>query len=167
MADEFCLKLPDFHVTFRDLLHAVNLRHGTNGFTSLPKEGVLRIFSPRKIRRIRPGLNPRTWVQKASTLPLDHRSRTMRLTKCEKGVTWSIFVRNREKVRGSWRECITRGFVICTSPNTETVIKSRKMKWAGHVIIMVQKRNACFSRRTCSSVEHSENLGICGRKYCH
>ena len=26
MADEFCLKMPDFHVTFRDLLHALNLR---------------------------------------------------------------------------------------------------------------------------------------------
>ena len=44
MADEFCLKMSDLHVTFRDLLHAVNLRHRTNGFTSLPKEGVLRIF---------------------------------------------------------------------------------------------------------------------------
>ena len=44
MADEFCLKMPEFHVVFRDLLHAVNLRHGTNGFTSLPKEGVLRIL---------------------------------------------------------------------------------------------------------------------------
>ena len=31
---------------FGDLLHAVNLRHGTDGFTSPPKEGVLRIFSP-------------------------------------------------------------------------------------------------------------------------
>ena len=30
MADEFCLKMPDFHVTFRDLSYAVNLRHGTN-----------------------------------------------------------------------------------------------------------------------------------------
>ena len=59
----------------RDLLHAANLRHGTDGFTSSPKEGVLRIFSPLKIRRLRPGLNPRTWVPKASTLPLDHRSR--------------------------------------------------------------------------------------------
>jgi hypothetical protein len=27
-----------------DLLHAVNQRHGTNGFSSLPKEGALRIF---------------------------------------------------------------------------------------------------------------------------
>ena len=28
----------------RDLLHAANLRHGTDGFTSPPKEGVLRMF---------------------------------------------------------------------------------------------------------------------------
>jgi len=60
----------------RDLLHAANLRHGTDGFTSSPKEGVLKIFSPLKIRRLRPVLNPRTWVPKASTLPLDHRSRS-------------------------------------------------------------------------------------------
>jgi hypothetical protein len=71
---EFCLNA-DFHVTFRDLLHASNLRHGTAGFTSPPKEGVLRIFfSPWKIRRLRPGLNPRTWVLEANTHPLDHRS---------------------------------------------------------------------------------------------
>ena len=31
---------------FRDLLHAANLRHGTDGCTSPPKEGVLMIFSP-------------------------------------------------------------------------------------------------------------------------
>ena len=65
----------DFHAFFRDLLHASNLQHGTDGFTSLPKEGVLRIFSPWKIRRLWPGSNPWTWVPKASTLPLDHRSR--------------------------------------------------------------------------------------------
>jgi len=42
---EFCRKwrLPHH---FWVLLHAVTLRHGTDGFTSLPKEGVLRIFSP-------------------------------------------------------------------------------------------------------------------------
>ena len=55
-------------------LHAVNLLHGTNGFTSLLKEDVMRIFSPWKIRRLRAGLKPRTWVPKAGTLPLDHRS---------------------------------------------------------------------------------------------
>ena len=40
--------LPTFQLPrkFRDLLHAANLRHGTDGFTSPPKEGVLRIFTP-------------------------------------------------------------------------------------------------------------------------
>jgi len=71
---EFCLNA-DFHVIFRDLLHAVKLRYGTDGFISPPKEGVLRICFALKIRRLRPGLNTRTWVPKASTLPLDHRSR--------------------------------------------------------------------------------------------
>ena len=37
-------KSGDFHVTFGFFLHAVNLRHGTDGFTSPPKEGALRIF---------------------------------------------------------------------------------------------------------------------------
>jgi hypothetical protein len=44
MAGKFNLKMPDFYVAFRDLLHAVNLRLGTHSFTSLPKESVLRIF---------------------------------------------------------------------------------------------------------------------------
>jgi len=39
---KFCLNSDC--VTFRDILHAVKLRHGADGFTSLPKEGVLRIF---------------------------------------------------------------------------------------------------------------------------
>ena len=38
MSGKFCLNA-DFHVTFRDLLHA------TDGFTSPPKEGALRIYS--------------------------------------------------------------------------------------------------------------------------
>jgi hypothetical protein len=41
---KFCLNA-DLHVTFRDLLHAGKLRHGIDGFTSPPKEGMLRIFS--------------------------------------------------------------------------------------------------------------------------
>ena len=63
--------------TFRNLLHAVNLRHGTNGFTSPSKEGALRIFCPWKSWRLRPDLNPWTWVLKGSTLLLDHRSRLL------------------------------------------------------------------------------------------
>ena len=58
MADEFYLKMPDFPLTFRDLLHAVNLRHGTNGFTSLPREGVLRIFLALKNPTTSAGFEP-------------------------------------------------------------------------------------------------------------
>jgi hypothetical protein len=39
----------EFHALCRDLLHAANLQHGTDGFTSPPKEGTLTIFLPRKI----------------------------------------------------------------------------------------------------------------------
>ena len=40
--------LPKFRLPckFRDLLLATNLRHGTDGFTSPLKEGMLRIFLP-------------------------------------------------------------------------------------------------------------------------
>jgi hypothetical protein len=52
--------MPDFHIAFKDLLHAVNLRHGTDGFTSPPKEGVLRIFSPEKNLTASAGFEPAT-----------------------------------------------------------------------------------------------------------
>jgi hypothetical protein len=58
----------DFHGKCTDILHAAKLRHGTGGFTSPPKEGMLRIFVARKIRRLQPGLNPQTWVPEASML---------------------------------------------------------------------------------------------------
>ena len=74
---KFCLNA-DLHITFKDLLLAVKLRRGTDGFTSPPKEGVLRIFFALKIRRLRRAANSRTWVPKASTLPLDHQSRYMK-----------------------------------------------------------------------------------------
>src|SRR5215469_4783710 len=48
MAERILPESDDFHATFRVLLHAIKLRHGTDGFTSSPKEGVLRIFSPEK-----------------------------------------------------------------------------------------------------------------------
>ena len=74
LTGRFCLEMLTYTIHSKVLFHAVNLRHGTDGFTSPPKEGVLRIFSPLKIRLLRLGLNPRTWVLKANTLPLDHRS---------------------------------------------------------------------------------------------
>jgi hypothetical protein len=37
----------DFHGKCMDILHAAKLRHGTDGFTSPPKQGILRIFRPK------------------------------------------------------------------------------------------------------------------------
>jgi hypothetical protein len=73
----------------------------------------------------------------------------MRLALFENGVTKRIFVRKAEKVGRCWRECVRRELIICTSPNSVTVIKSRKMAWAGHVMIMGAKKCMCFNRRTC------------------
>jgi hypothetical protein len=48
MADSILRTTRDFHGKCSDLLHAAKLRNGTDGFTSPPKEGILRIFSPEK-----------------------------------------------------------------------------------------------------------------------
>ena len=64
MADEFCLKMPDFHVTLREFLHAVYLRNGTSGFTSLQKENVLRIFLALKNPTASVGFEPANFVTK-------------------------------------------------------------------------------------------------------
>ena len=146
---------------FRDLLHAADLRHGTDGFTSPPKESVLRIFSPLKIRRLRPGLNPRTWVLKASTLPLDHRSRMLSkniktrhlalvLHVCK---TWSVTLREEHrltlskngvmKIFGLRRKVVLWDgrrlhdgelYDLNCRTNISPVIKSGRTLWPGHVV---------------------------------
>jgi hypothetical protein len=45
MADSILRTTCDFHGKCTDLLHTAKLRHGTDGFTSPPKKGTLRIFS--------------------------------------------------------------------------------------------------------------------------
>jgi hypothetical protein len=71
---KFCLNA-DFNVTFRDRLHAVQLRHGTDGSTSPPKEGVLRTFFALKIRRHRAGCEPANLGTKGQhPTSIDHRS---------------------------------------------------------------------------------------------
>ena len=67
MADEFFLKMPYFHVTFRDLLHAVNLRHSEGRHT----KDIFALKNPTASAGVEPA-----WVPNASTLLLDHRSRS-------------------------------------------------------------------------------------------
>jgi hypothetical protein len=54
------------------LLHAVNLWHGTDSFTSPPKEVMLWIFIALKRHHPQQGFNLWTLGPVASTLPLDH-----------------------------------------------------------------------------------------------
>jgi hypothetical protein len=74
MAGQFCLRLRLPHKS-QGFLRAAELRHRANGVTSLPKEGMLRIFSPEKIRRLQPGLKPHTLVlhhQSRCPVPISH-----------------------------------------------------------------------------------------------
>ena len=98
--------LPKFRLPhkFRYLLHAANLRHATNGSTSPPKEGVLRNFFPLKIRRLRPGLNPQTWVLKASTLTPDHRSHNIYIHTHTNNGSGNVFLNNFEGLKVSLPE---------------------------------------------------------------
>ena len=61
------LRLPRIH--FRVILHAANMRHGTNGFTSLPKEGVLRIFFALKNPTASAGFEPAATSRPPTPLP--------------------------------------------------------------------------------------------------
>jgi hypothetical protein len=45
---KFSLTITTFTEIVRDFLHAAKLRHVTDGFTSPPTDGVLRIFWPEK-----------------------------------------------------------------------------------------------------------------------
>jgi hypothetical protein len=48
MADQIQPYDHDFHGNRKGFLYTAKLRHETDGFTFIPKEGVLRIFSPEK-----------------------------------------------------------------------------------------------------------------------
>jgi hypothetical protein len=57
MTAEFSLRNINIHAR-KVLLHAVNLRHRTDGFTSPPKEVVLRIFITLKNPSTSAGIEP-------------------------------------------------------------------------------------------------------------
>ena len=48
IADEICLKIPDFHVTFRDLLHAVNHDMGPTDLLPFRRKECWGFFRPEK-----------------------------------------------------------------------------------------------------------------------
>jgi hypothetical protein len=71
LAKEGTMKFGQIFRNFRRELGSFScpkLEHGTDYFTSPPKEGILWIFPIGKIRRLRSGANPRSWVPEASML---------------------------------------------------------------------------------------------------
>jgi hypothetical protein len=60
-----------------------------------------------------------------------------RLRVFENRVLRRIFGPKRDEVTGEWRKCD-----LYSSPSIIRIIKSRRMRWAGHVARMGKKRNA-------------------------
>jgi hypothetical protein len=54
-----------------------------------------------------------------------------------------LFRQKRDEVSGGWRKLHNEELHdMCSSPSTIRMIKSRKMRWAGHAARMGEKRNA-------------------------
>jgi hypothetical protein len=74
-------------------------------------------------------------------LGFSHRG-TNRLRVFGKRVLRSIFGLKRKKVAGGWRRVHNELCTLHASPHIINVIKSRRMRWAGHVANMEEMKNA-------------------------
>jgi len=67
-----------------------------------------------------------------------------RLRVFEKRVLRRIFGPKRDEVTGKWRKLHNEELNnLYSSPNIVRVIKSRRMRWAGHVARMGERRGVC------------------------
>jgi hypothetical protein len=67
-----------------------------------------------------------------------------RLRVFENRVLGRIFGPKRDDVTGEWRKLHNEELRdLYSSPSIIRIIKSRRMRWAGHVARMGEKRNAC------------------------
>jgi hypothetical protein len=56
-----------------------------------------------------------------------------------------IFGPKRDKVTGEWRKLHNEDLNdLYSTPNITRVIKSRRMRWAGHVACMEERRGVCM-----------------------
>jgi hypothetical protein len=74
--------------------------------------------------------------------------------------------RRRDEVTGGWRKLHNEGLRdLYSSPSIIRMIKSRKMRWAGHVAHMGMKTNA-YMYRLCLEIQkvrdHYEDLDVGG-----
>ena len=134
-------------------------------------------FRPEKSRRLRPGLNPRTWVLKGSTLPLDHGSRNLGglsrqiYEKCsntkflKKSIEWepSFFPYGRTDVRTDMKKPIVALRNIANG-GPKMFCKHRDwrvdtwMRFACHIAVFI--KTALFWHKTpCSLVDRDGRFG--------
>jgi hypothetical protein len=67
-----------------------------------------------------------------------------RLRDFESRVLRRIFGSKRDEVSGEWRRLHNEEFyAVCSSPNIIRGIKSKRLRWAGHVARMGERRYAC------------------------
>jgi transcription termination factor 2 len=58
-------------------------------------------------------------------------------------VLWRIFGQKRDEVTGDWRQLHNEELSnLYSLPSIIRILKSRRMRWAGHVARMREKRNA-------------------------
>jgi len=63
----------------------------------------------------------------------------------ENRVLRRIFRPKKDEVTEEWRKLHTEELTdLYSSPNITWVIKSRRMRWVGHVAYMVERRGACM-----------------------
>jgi hypothetical protein len=68
------------------------------------------------------------------------------LYRCETWVLRRIFGPKRDGVTGGWRKLHNKELHnLYSSSSTIRIIKSRRMRWAGHVARKEEKRNMCMS----------------------
>jgi hypothetical protein len=65
-----------------------------------------------------------------------------RLRVLENRILWTIFGTRRDEVTGEWRKLHSEELhSLYLSPNVVRQIKSRRMRWSGHVARMGEERN--------------------------
>jgi hypothetical protein len=74
-----------------------------------------------------------------------------------------IFGPRRDEVTGGWRKLHNEEVhSLYSSPSLIRMIKSRRMRWAGHVTGLGKKMNACWESQKVR--DHWEDQDIGGRK---
>jgi hypothetical protein len=85
-----------------------------------------------------------------------------RLRVFENRVLRRIFGSKRDEVTGEWRRLHNNElYALYSSPNIIRVIRSRRLRWAGHVARMGERRGAY--RALVGKGNHLEDPGVDGR----